>query len=178
MVLFAPSFTCARITFFTQMQKNNRIYYYSWRLFILIQYPSEWIFLIFVLVYQFFFCTRKKISASVWRHSCDSHNGDGEEEINPLNFVMHSYYIFFCRDCIKKISYTYGREGNGMGKKGFRRKSNITSKIESVFFFVENLLTNEVCVHDFSNIVAWMRRWLWEFCGLFYVLFHPRYKKN
>lgn len=50
---FAPSFMRTRIVFPLQIKRgakktatSNRIYYYFRRLFILIQYPSEWIFLL------------------------------------------------------------------------------------------------------------------------------------
>lgn len=100
---FAPSFMRTRIVFFflktciKQEKKTvNRIYYYFRRLFILIQYPSEWISL--GMLNNFSIKIRKKrpsISASAMCHFCELHNGNsnGEEEINPLNIsYTQSYY--------------------------------------------------------------------------------------
>lgn len=102
---FAPSFMRTRIVFFLfenmyQARKKtvNRIYYYFRRLFILIQYPSEWISL--GMLNNFSIKIRKKrpsISASAMCHFCELHNenSNGEEEINPLNIsYTHSYYYY------------------------------------------------------------------------------------
>lgn len=99
---------CAHASFFfslktciKQEKKTvNRIYYYFRRLFILIQYPSEWISL--GMLNNFSIKIRKKrpsISASAMCHFCELHNGNsnGEEEINPLNISYTQSYYYYSR---------------------------------------------------------------------------------